>query len=148
MSEVHNNITRPTESKNNVARTAELKKKAYAIIFAQSVIESAIDSINGTAEQAYNDMQAKQAEYDAAMAKLSKLEMPKYFASREFASVKNNHNNNSSIFHSTKSKYESLSSLYSGAETNADILRSSLQSRISFCGKMNQSASLANAALA
>lgn len=109
---------------------------------------SVLTSIIGTAEDAYQRMQAKKAEYEAAMKSLDLFAQVKNKAYTKFKTVQSNKKNgNDSTLLSAKYEYTIALGSYSDADRNTDILRSNLQDSIFYSGKMNNSASIANAAL-
>lgn len=108
----------------------------------------ALESINGTADRAYQEMQAKRVAYEASMRQLDIFTALKNKALSNFKSAqKNCPNQESSEFQSAQAQYNSALSGYSDAEMDSDILRSSLNNSIFYTAKMNNSAIIANAAL-
>lgn len=108
-----------------------------------------LNGIQETADNAYQQMLAKQAEYDAAKKQSSIFEQAKNRALVKFNSIKQQSKGQSNYNVKTaQAEYNSALSNYSNADINADVLRSSLQSSISYSGKMNNCAALANAILA
>jgi hypothetical protein len=95
-----------------------------------------LNDINGTATNAREEMLAKKAEYEAAMDQLSVFQRQKNILERDVQY--------SSASPDKVSKYRKTLSLFHQSDRNTDILRSSLQNSISYCGKMINSAAYAN----
>lgn len=98
------------------------------------------NSIKSTIDNAKQEMLAKQAEYDAAkqQEEIYRALMLQYKRESDKSGVKGD----------KLAKYKDAVSLFNNAEINTDVLRSSLQDRISYCGKMNNVAIIANSILA
>lgn len=110
--------------------------------------DGVFSDINNTAEDAYNKMLAKKAEYEAAKNQLSIWTDKKTAAYTKYTAAQQaNKNGYSSGFNQKRTEYENALSGYSGASIDVDVLRSSLQDCISYSGKMITSASVANSVL-
>lgn len=95
--------------------------------------------INGEYKEAYAKMLDKKEQYELAKKQESiyRQAMNKYesnFKSNPYDEK-------------AKAQYASAASVFSSAEINTDVLRSSLQGYISFASKMGQSAFIANSTL-
>ncbi len=99
-----------------------------------------LNGINQTADEAYQSMLEKKAEYEAAMNRLSIFQQKKYYLECELKKP--------GTTNQFRNEYNNMINLFNDAEINTDILRSSLQSRIFYSGKMNNSAAIASAFLA
>lgn len=108
-----------------------------------------LTEINGTADDAYQKMQDKRAEYEAAMKQLSIFDNAMDNAYSEFKAAQFRcSNKNDSTLLTAQSKYYSSRNTYSNQNINVEVLRASLNSDISYCSKMNNSAFIANSILA
>lgn len=124
-------------------------KKEQALQNTSEFKSEVLDDINGTADDAYNKMLAKKAEYEAAKKQLSIWTDKRADASKVYFSAQQAKKNGyCSGFNQKRAAYENALSGYSGASINVDVLRSSLQDSISYSGKMLNSASVANSVLA
>lgn len=111
--------------------------------------EEVLNDINGTADDAYNQMLAKKAEYEAAKGIFNNLSQKKVTAYKKYqsAQLSNKNGSSTSLLSETRSSYDSVLSQFSDASINVDVLRSSLQDSIFYSGKMNNSAGIANSVL-
>lgn len=110
--------------------------------------EKTLGSIQGTADKAYQELQAKKAEYEASMKQLDVFTAWKNKALSAFKSAQQNcPTQDSSEFLNAQAKYNSAMKGYSEAEMMSDIKRSSLNNSIFYSGKMNSSAILASSIL-
>lgn len=108
-----------------------------------------LGSITETADEAYQKMLAKKAEYEAAKNQLSLFVSAKEQAFKKFRSIQENcTNKNDYSYRTAEAEYSSVLSNYTNADSNVDILRGSLLNSIFYSGKMNTSALLAESALA
>ncbi len=111
--------------------------------------EKVVSEINETADEAYNKMLEKKAEYEASKGIFNQLSEKKSIAYKKYksAQLNNKESNYSSMLSDSKSSYESLSSQCFNASIDTDVLLWSLKNSISYSGKMNNSASIANSIL-
>ena len=102
-----------------------------------------LEGIYATANNAQQEMEAKKAEYEAAMGQFNIFEDRKadLYSRLQFAQS----SNNSSLFNNVRAQYNSACNSYSDANINAEVLRDSLMGSIFYSGKMNNCAALANA---
>lgn len=103
-----------------------------------------LDGINSTADSAHQQMLEKQAKYEAAKSQFSIFTAAKNKAFAKYNSIKQkSKSENDYNLKSAKSEYNATLSSYNDSEITTDVLRYSLQSAISYSGKMNNSAALA-----
>lgn len=100
--------------------------------------ENVLSDLKQSAESAQEKVEEKQALYAAAMKKLNIFQEKKHYAESVLRSNSSRQN---------KAKYSTLSAQVFNAELDADILRGSLQSSLSYSAKMNQSIFVANSML-
>lgn len=100
-----------------------------------------LTSINGTADNAYSEVQKKQELYELAKNKYSVFLDKKY----KFESImkSSKYADNSSI----KAQYNQFILSFSDAEIDVDVRRGSLQNSLSYYSKMSTSAFLTNSIL-
>ena len=107
-----------------------------------------LDSIQGTADDAYQAMLDKKAKYEAAKKQLGVFEAAKQNAYTKFKTAKQHSTTGKEgEFIFARAEYNSVLSNYTDADNNVDILRDSLLGSIFYSGKMNNSAAIANATL-
>lgn len=109
-----------------------------------------LGSINETADNANQRMQEKKAQYDAAKQQESCWDELRQNAQSKYEDLMYQYRNgkNPTGLQEAKSRYDSIMSGYCNATINADVLGDSYSRSISYCSKMNNSASIANAILA
>lgn len=111
------------------------------IEFQTDMTQRTLASINGTEKNAYEEVQEKQALYEAAKNNYSIFLNKKNKIESQLKSSR--YSDNSSL----KSQYRALMSSVSDAEINVDVLRGSLLNSLSYYSKTNTSAFLANSIL-
>lgn len=108
-----------------------------------------LNEIKDFAQNAYEKMLAKKAEYEASMKRLDVFTQAKHKAYVKFSSAKTacKNDENDFSYRTAKAQYSAACASYSDAEINSDVLRGSLQDSIFYSGKMNNSAAIASAVL-
>lgn len=107
---------------------------------------NALNSINSTAESVEQEKTQKEAKYEAAKTNYNIFDDLRKKALSKFESAKRLYQKGKGISDYSKAQFElnSVLSSYTNAENNVDILRSSYQSSIFYCGKMATTAIIAN----
>lgn len=107
------------------------------------------DSIQSTVDDAQQEKAEKEARYEAAKANLNIFAQLRYKAMAKFDNAKKLYQSgkNTSEYLSAKTEFNSVMASYTEADNNVDILRASYEHSIFYCGKINDSAIIANAKL-
>lgn len=108
-----------------------------------------LNEIKDFAQNTYEKMLAKKAEYETAMKRLDVFTQAKHKAYVKFSSAKTACKNDETnySYRSAKAEYSTACASFSDAEINSDVLRGSLQDSIFYSGKMNNCATIASAVL-
>ncbi|MEI8129061.1 MAG: hypothetical protein WCG95_05535 [bacterium] len=105
-----------------------------------------LEGIYTTADNAQQKMEAKKAEYKAAMGQFNIFEHKKANLYSRLKSAQSRGDN--SLFKTTQSEYSLACNSYSDADINVSVLRDSFMSSIFYAGKMNNCAIFANSSVA
>lgn len=128
--------------------STDVLKQNNAKNYSTDFKEEALSDINKTADDAYNQMLKKKAEYEAAKGIFTNFAEKKATAYKKYQSAQlNSKNGYTSLLSESKNSYDSVLSQFNDAEINVDVLRSSLTDSIFYSGKMNNTASVANSVL-
>lgn len=103
--------------------------------------EKVLKDLSAREENAHDRVLEKQQQYAVAMKKLNIFQEKKYYAQSR---LKSNHGQEDKW---ARSKYNEIASQTFGCEVDADVLRGSLQSSLSYYSKTSQSVFSANAML-
>ena len=103
--------------------------------------EKVLNDLSQREDSAHQEVEEKQARYSVAMKKLNVFQDKKYYAEKKARAINGKENS------WAKAQYKDVSAQTFGCEVDADVLRSSLQSSLSYYSKTSQSVFSANAML-
>ena len=103
--------------------------------------EKVLNDLTTREETAHERVLEKQQQYNVAMKKLNIFQEKKYYAEKKARPINGKENS------WDKAQYNEIASQAFGCEVDADVLRGSLQSNLSYYSKTSQSVFMANAML-